>query len=346
MAPLLILPGKRFRVLSLALTIGAGQFPAVAAVRGPAAPATRAGTQRRARASTTAHPRCFGAAARDPDHQPCANPELRLTVLPRPRDAPLEPSGPCRPIRNDAPEVCAFGVPAPKARATIALIGDSHAVHWRAALDVVARAERWRGLSISRSACEFTRATRIRPAPGPAECRRWTQEVVRWLAHRPRVRTVFVSESAAMPVKRQPGEDEFATKVAGYRTAWRALRRSVAHVVVIRDTPVDAVRTADCVEHAMARRIPAGPACARPRRSALYPDPAAAAVSQLASPRFALVDLTDFMCDAALCYPVVGGVLVHRDVDHLTRLFSSTLGPFLLRAVDRLMTSWPAKGPG
>ena len=47
-----------------------------------------------------------------------------------------------------------------------------------------------------------------------------------------------------------------------------------------------------------------------------------------------LIDLSDFMCTATQCAPVVGGVLVLRDEDHLTRAFSQTLGPYLLRALD------------
>ena len=31
---------------------------------------------------------------------------------------------------------------------------------------------------------------------------------------------------------------------------------------------------------------------------------------------------------------VVGGVLVHKDVGHLTRDFSATLGPYLLRSLS------------
>jgi hypothetical protein len=33
-------------------------------------------------------------------------------------------------------------------------------------------------------------------------------------------------------------------------------------------------------------------------------------------------------------------VLVHKDVGHITRLFSTTLGPYLLRAFDRLAATW------
>jgi hypothetical protein len=51
-----------------------------------------------------------------------------------------------------------------------------------------------------------------------------------------------------------------------------------------------------------------------------------------------LLDFSDSMCTATLCPPVVGGVLVLRDADHLTRAFSATLGPYLLRALGRRVT--------
>jgi hypothetical protein len=76
--------------------------------------------------------------------------------------------------------------------------------------------------------------------------------------------------------------------------------------------------------------------CALRRSSSVRPDPAAIAALRRGSARVHLVDLTRFMCSPRLCFPVVGGVLVHKDVTHLTPLFAETLGPFLLRAVDRM----------
>jgi hypothetical protein len=73
---------------------------------------------------------------------------------------------------------------------------------------------------------------------------------------------------------------------------------------------------------------------------ALGPDPAVLAARRLASPRVQVIDMAGFMCDGWRCYPVVGGVLVHKDIGHLTRLFSTTLGPFVLRKLNRLMASW------
>jgi len=39
------------------------------------------------------------------------------------------------------------------------------------------------------------------------------------------------------------------------------------------------------------------------------------------------------MCTPSLCPPVIGGALVLKDGDHLTRTFSTTLGPYVLRVL-------------
>src|SRR4051794_24133230 len=88
------------------------------------------------RAVLFAAPRCFGAAARDP-WRPCMNPALRVTVTPTPSAALLTPNAPCRLTQMDAVvSLCLFGLDRGD---DVALIGDSHAEHWRAALEVVAQ---------------------------------------------------------------------------------------------------------------------------------------------------------------------------------------------------------------
>jgi hypothetical protein len=81
----------------------------------------------------------------------------------------------------------------------------------------------------------------------------------------------------------------------------------------------------------MAARRAAGPACAIPRERALADDATVLAAELL---RARVVDLSDHFCDRRSCFPVVGGVLVHKDTDHLTQQFAATLGPYLVRAVD------------
>ena len=259
-------------------------------------------------------------------------------MTPTPGEALLTPNLACTSER--VPEVvgvCGFGLPAEEAGETVAIIGDSHAAHWRAALAVVAQVKRWRVLELGTPHCPLSMAT---PDSGPrvaASCPAWNQEVIEWLAAHPELRTVFLSANARAPIVVPPGRTEFAERVDGYVRAWRSLPASVQRIVVLRDVPADQVRTQQCIRRAMTRRKPAGRTCAVSRRYALPPDAEVAAAKRLRARGARVVDLTHQFCGRRYCYPVVGGVLVHRDPDHLTQLFAGTLGPFLLRAVDRLL---------
>jgi peptidoglycan/LPS O-acetylase OafA/YrhL len=281
-------------------------------------------------------PRCFGAAARDPEH-PCENPNLRLSVVPTPVAAHDRPNAPCKITSTKPFTICEFGVPRRKARATIALVGDSHASHWRAALAVVARDNRWHGLSITRSGCPFSTTVRKLRNPLEGECIQWNRTLPKWFAAHPRVSTIFVVQDTGAKWVVPHGQNPFQAQVAGFTRAWHGLPRSVRHVVVIRDTPKDRLTTAACVERAMAARREAGQACKVPRREAIDRDAQALAAQRFGSPRVATVDLTRFFCDRRWCYPVIGGALVHKDDHHMTVVFATTLGPYLERALQRVL---------
>ena len=106
--------------------------------RAPAAPShvQRAdrGAERASAAVLAARPRA-SAPRRATRGARASNPRLRLTVVP---DADAGAPSAQRAVhgrRGARPlRVCAFGAPGAEATATVALIGDSHASHWRAAL--------------------------------------------------------------------------------------------------------------------------------------------------------------------------------------------------------------------
>ncbi len=280
-----------------------------------------------------ATPRCFGAASRDP-LRPCQNPSLRLVVAPTPAEARNLPNAPCGLTLQGALPVCAFGVAAEVSSGTIALIGDSHAAHWRAAIEVVAQSHGWYGLSMTHSSCPFSRATRNLPGTARRRCAQWRHRVLSWFGRHPEVRTVFVAGlSGGSGVIPRGGRDEFATAVAGYVDAWRALPASVRHIVVLRDTPKMRWDNNRCVQGAMASHQRPGRTCAVPRSVALERDPLVAAAARLHSRRVRVVDLTRVFCDRRPCYPVIGGALVYKDSHHLTRVFAATLGPLVLRTL-------------
>jgi hypothetical protein len=281
--------------------------------------------------------RCFGAASRDP-RRPCRDPKLLFEVVPTPDVAELSPNLPCTPLKGTGLVIpCEFGVPAARALNSVALIGDSHAAHWRAALEHVATNVRWRGVSITRSGCPLSRATaRLEPAARRAACTLWNREVPRWLAAHPKISTVFVVAHYDAGVVVPTDQDEWQVKLDGYAAAWKALPKSVKRVIVIRDTPKSTVDTLNCVRAAMAKHKSAGKACALARKDALGPDPAAAAARREHARRIKTIDLTSFFCSREKCFPVVGGALVYKDISHLTDVYSSSLGPYLLRKIRAL----------
>lgn len=282
--------------------------------------------------------RCFGAAARDPRRQPCDDPRLRTAVVPTPVQAAKADNAPCAPLHRLGPVApCWFGVPQAGARQTIALVGDSHASHWRAALDVVARRERWRGVSVTHTGCAFSLAVKDLVEPQLSECKAWLAQVPRYFAQHPEIHTVFVSEKSGGTVPTQPGQSQLAAQETGFVAAWRTLPASVQRIVVIRDTPRTRGTTLDCIQRAMAQHQAAGDVCALSRSYALLPDPAAVAARSVPGRRLHVVDLTRFICDRRRCHPVVGGALVYKDVHHLTTVFATTLGPYLAQAVRRAL---------
>ena len=64
------------------------------------------------------------------------------------------------------------------------------------------------------------------------------------------------------------------------------------------------------------------------------------AASEVHTGRVQVIDMTSFFCGSELCYPVVGGALAYKDFQHLTEVYSTTLGPYLLAAIDKLLSGW------
>ena len=256
---------------------------------------------------------------------PLREPALARIVTPTPDEALLNPNFPCRKQKiTDAMTECAFGAPAETATATVALIGDSHAQHWRSGLAVVAKRRGWRVLDVSGPLCMFSTATTGAGPPFDKACGQWNTDVLAWLAAHPEIHTIFTAGKRRQFVRPAPGQSGFEARRDGYAGRWATLPASVTSVVVIRDAPAEDVKTKDCVRRRMAHRRVLTRACGVPRRHAVRPDPAVAAARRFGAH---VIDLTPQFCDARRCYPVIGGALVHKDADHLTQVFARTLGP-------------------
>ncbi len=299
----------------------------------------------RPRASGPAPTHCFGAAARALEH-PCVDSALDLTVYPSPAVAAVTPNAPCTTTRREGPIfVCSFGAPAAGARRSIALIGDSHAAMWRAAISHVASEHGWHGISITHAGCPLSTLTRQIGGPSRDEaCSRWRQAVIPWLRQHPEISVLFVSGLSNSPFIRPAGQPNFAAAVAGFQKIWREVPATVKHIIVIRDTPRFGDHNLLCIRRAIEAHQDAGTVCAVERSVALPVDPEADAAERLHSPRVQVIDADREMCDEQRCYPVIGGALVLKDRTHLTRAFAATLAPDALAQVNALARKWTPAG--
>ncbi len=274
-------------------------------------------------------PGCFGAAARDPALR-CFS--QARSVFPAPGEEDPEHLCPCE-----------FGVPAGQATRTVALIGDSHTLHWRAALNVVAHAELWHGLLATTGGCFFSAAV----GSFNGGCVPWYEGTRGWVRAHPEIDTVFVTSNADTPVAASAAKTMDEVKIDGFRRAWRALPKTVKHLVVLRDLTKSTPQTSECVfaaSSAATQRL--APLCPLPRAQVQQKDLGVQTVRLLRDRRYAAIDMTRYVCGRLDCYPVVGGVLVNGDRwGHLQPTFMRTLGPYLLREVRRLEASWTEAGP-
>jgi len=279
---------------------------------------------------------CFGAAARD-SANPCSNPALRNSVEPPPARAKIIADPLCDNVLHAGfITACSFGAMPEEAERTFALIGDSHAANLKSPLMVLTHARRWRGISVLRSGCPLTRARPIlATSRASRQCRTWNGEVFAWLRKHREIDTVFLSAHAGARVQRSRNRSGKASTQAGYRTAIRELLRLRRRVVVVRDTPPSTNEQLRCVSRAIAARRRAQTACTRPRSASVRSDPLVSAARAARSSRVKVIDLTRLFCDSRRCFSVIGGALVRHDESHLTQAFAVTLGPFILRALDR-----------
>lgn len=203
----------------------------------------------------------------------------------------------------------------------LAMVGDSHAQTLMPALKPIAEANGYEFTFFLQGGCPATYADSpaFNGTPRePDECARATRELNgRIMAARP---DVIVTSSFIGSAFRSEAES-----TAGFHAVWDEWSTFNPQIVVIADHPTTGGEYgAQCLALNLGDHL----ACAQPRSEALLPDPAAVAAASYRAP-VTVVDLSDVFCDARQCHPVVGGLPVYWDGDHLTLTFATTLRPVI-----------------
>jgi peptidoglycan/LPS O-acetylase OafA/YrhL len=240
-----------------------------------------------------------------------------------------------------APRDCVYGDP--KGSFTVALVGDSHAAQWFPALEGVAEARGWRILTFVKVACPFVDmpVRNLALKREYRECAAFNDATIERLrAAPPDLTLVSQSRFAIHPVQNRD------TTVAAQGAALaRMLEQIPGHVAVIVDTPDGGRDVPACLSrHVADVRI-----CAVAQPVAFARHLGAIERAATKSTGDDLINLTARICRADPCPVVVDGMIVFRDLRHLTATFSRSLAGDLDRElaeiVDTRVTPSPSAVP-
>lgn len=253
------------------------------------------------------------------------------TIYPRPSDAsaslpPHQRAGCHTDIESDAFQVCEYGDL--DSEFSIMIAGDSHAAQWVSALIDLSEENDWKLLVATKSTCPLnTAAIRLANVGDYSACARWNQSALSYFDGPDRP-DVLLHTNSVYTTTVQGGAEAF---VAGGVEVIERARAAGVNVVALRDTPRPSVNVAECV----AANLETLSACAFDRAGALASSDQAQA-GMVAETGIPAIDLTGWMCPRESCAPVIGGILVWRDSNHITNEYSRTLSEPLSEELARI----------
>lgn len=232
------------------------------------------------------------------------------------RDLPIVYREKCHQDQASAePISCVLGDP--DGTKTVVVAGDSHAAQWIPALDRLSKEQGWKLVTLTKSACAFSRVDVLKAGKPYPSCAEWRENVVARIKELGAA-TVFTSQSRYDYVSAQ-------AMTQGLRSVWSELTQAGAQVVAIHDTPWMPFQPADCLAGDPKE-------CVARREEVAAKDVFSAAAEGMDAVR--VIDLTDGICGPETCEAVVGNIIVWRDQHHMTATYAEALAPFLGRKLD------------
>ena len=273
---------------------------------------------------------CFGAGATEPGVS-CPNSHLlidrdfalqnyktQISHLPNGRYCQNEPGDPSL-------SPCGFGAPENMAKRRIALLGDSHAGMWEAALATFVVPMGIRIRSFIASSCAITaddRSLASYLAPEYRDsCRSWRRTAEAAIIADKQIDTVVIAYNAynqkILDVAGGWSEDDGR----GVAEILRRFRTAGKRVVVIDDVPDLPFMLPDCLARARTNNDP----CTVDQAQIPASTPLGRAVALMPPGEIAYLNLKDVFCDGSVCHTVIGGIPAYMDNGHISAPFARTL---------------------
>jgi len=238
----------------------------------------------------------------------------------------------CAMIANTEIEHCELGPENPAA--TIVLVGDSHMNHLLRPIVEIAHDRDYRIIELMKGSCRPATQSYISniPRENEADCQQWKNEIFDYVTDLDA--DLIVTSAATQGYNYREPKIDTAAVSAAFEDVWSSWLDDGQTLLAVSDIPRPVgVHIPQCV---LESKVDVDP-CAMPRSKVVGPDSILDAAATITNERFASLSLYDYFCDATTCHFVVGGVITHKDTNHMTSTFSSTLRPFIEPEIERLL---------
>lgn len=267
------------------------------------------------------HELCLGADSID--QTGTCNPNLGSVLLPNPNALETDTGNEyeCITQLGQAMRTCSYGDHNPTAT-SIAIVGDSHAASLLPGLIPNAAAQHWTLDTYVGVGCVWG---------NPQHCPAMDAIVKRLTMGK---KYDLVITSAYRGSVTSDGPKAVSARMSA---AWQPVLDRGSKVIAVADVPSVGKTALECV---LRRNFDVNQNnCATSDHDAFNSiDPLIEAVNLTAGAK--LIDMRHYFCDARQCPSVIGHVIVYRDgTSHLSASFSRTLGPFLILAIKKTLSS-------
>jgi peptidoglycan/LPS O-acetylase OafA/YrhL len=242
-------------------------------------------------------------------------------------------------LLQETPKVCVFG--AANSATSIVLFGDSHAMQWLPALELLGKDRGWRIITLLKSGCRTADVVLYHPRLKREfrECAVWREKALqRIVALQPSA--VLFGNATSDVGARAVGATHvsYAAWRDGNRATLAVLHRAGIPAAIIRDTPFMGVSVPVCLSRAAYLSWVSDDDCVRKRVDALDPAVYDAEIQAAHGfPRMRTIDLSARFCDVAQCDAKRDGTTIYRDTNHISTAYARLLAPALGEEVDSLL---------
>jgi hypothetical protein len=229
-------------------------------------------------------------------------------------------------LSSDVVNVCGFGDP--RAPTKVAVVGDSKALQWLPALEMLAVNNGWYLTTYTKASCALSQSKTLNGSLPFPSCDVWNKSALGLIvtAHPD---FVVTSSDARFGIG-SDGKPSMDALVTGMRASWAKITAAGAKVLVIADTPSPDFDIDQCVDdHRDDLTQCTYPKSIRTGRGG-YTTQALAVTGQ---PNVTLLDFYDIICPMPRCWPVIGTVLIYRSGSHITASYVRTMTPRIAAAL-------------